>query len=240
MDRSKEYNPCVPTFFEIILILLSYFLLTDMVVPKSMKYFIEFQDSLQRLFYIHAVSKVLSIVILLVIINKHLPNILKEFKSLHVYKYGIIGFFQNLFLRYTLGIIIIFIVGSSNFQSSMNQKLLTLVISQYPFFMFFSTVIIAPIVEEIIFRFAIFKPLSVKNKPIAYILSSFLFGFLHISTSLIFMHNFNELYTLPLYIGSGLVLAYVYDKTDKLAAPILVHMLNNYMGFALIVLKSYS
>jgi len=240
MVKSKGYNPCIPTFFEIILILLSYFLLTDIIIPKSMKHFIEFQDSLQSLFYIHAVSKVLSIVILLIIINKHLSKLIKEFKSPQVYKYGLIGFFQNLFLRYTLGIIIIFIVGPSNFQSSMNQKLLIMVISQYPFFMFLSTVIIAPIVEEIIFRFAIFKPLSLKNKPIAYIFSSFLFGFLHISTSLIFMRNFNELYTLPLYISSGLVLAYVYDKTDKLAAPILVHMLNNYMGFALIVLKSYS
>lgn len=236
----RKHIASIPTFSEIVLIILTYFLLSNTIIPILMKHFIEFETPLQKIFYINAVSDVICILIFFVILKNHRRNLLKEFIFYtEVYKYGLIGFLGTFFLRIASGLIIFYIVGSNNLQSPLNQKTLVMVISEYPIFMFLSTVIFAPIVEEIVFRFAIFKPLSQINKPMAYIISSFIFGFLHISISFIGLHNFNEIYNLPLYMIPGFVLAYVYDKTNKLATSILAHMLTNYVGFLLIIFAQY-
>lgn len=240
MRVARKHIASIPTFSEIIFIILTYFLLSNTIIPNLMKHFIEFNSPIQKVFYINAVSDIICISIFFIILKNHIRSLLKEFILFtEVYKYALIGFLGTIFLRMALGLIIFYIVGPDSIQSSLNQKTLVMVISEYPIFMFFCTVIFAPIVEEIVFRFAMFKPLSQINKPMAYIVSSFIFGFLHISISFIFLHNFNEIYNLPSYMVSGLMLAYVYDKTNKLASSILAHMLTNYMGFLFIVFASY-
>ena len=237
MIATKKYVGCIPKVSEIIFIILTYFLLSGTIIPAIMKHFIEFQTPAQKVFYINAVGDIICIFILFFILKDYIRNFLNEFNYSQVYKYALIGFLGTYFLRIASGLILFYSVGPNSLQDPLNQKTLVAVISEYPIFMFFSVVIFAPIIEEIVFRFAMFKPLSQINKPLAYILSSFIFGFLHISISFITLHNFNEIYNLPSYMVSGLALAYVYDKTNKLASSILAHMMTNYMGFVLILLK---
>ena len=56
-----------------------------------------------------------------------------------------------------------------------NQDLVNEMYNLYPIYTFILSVILAPIIEELVFRFSIFRPIAKKNKTIAYIISVFTF-----------------------------------------------------------------
>ena len=86
--------------------------------------------------------------------------------------------------------------------------------------LFFGLVsILAPVIEEIIFRGIIIERLGTKyNYRWAVILSSTIFAFLHVSQ------------VLDAFIF-GVVLSLVYLKTESLMIPILIHVVNNTTAF---------
>ena len=90
----------------------------------------------------------------------------------------------------------------------------------YNTLIFLVTVIFGPIVEELLFRGVILHRFAVKwGLTVSIILSSFLFGILHADL-----------------IGSfifGLMMAVIYIKTRTLWAPIICHILNNFIGVLL-------
>ena len=87
-----------------------------------------------------------------------------------------------------------------------------------------SGIIIAPIAEEIVFRGYFYKAFSDRFKPShAIILSAALFSILH----------FELLAAAQLFV-IGIILAYVYEKTGNLMAPITLHVLNNAVAFLLV------
>ena len=86
---------------------------------------------------------------------------------------------------------------------------------------FLSGIIIAPIAEEIVFRGYMYKAFRDRFKPAyAIILSAALFSIIHLEWRA----------ALSLFV-IGVVLAYVYEKTGNLMAPITVHILNNAVAF---------
>lgn len=106
---------------------------------------------------------------------------------------------------------------------------------------FLSVVVLAPIVEELTFRYCMFGGLYTKNKKVAYIVSASIFMFMHAIASLLGAKGLNlaflqELLYLPPYLISGLLLCYAYDKTDNLGSSIIAHALNNLVSFLSIVL----
>lgn len=68
---------------------------------------------------------------------------------------------------------------------------------------------------------------------LAYVVSAFLFGFIHVMNS-VFAGNIFEMVQMIPYACSGLVFAYIYESTDNIWASILTHMTNNI--FALLVI----
>ena len=94
-----------------------------------------------------------------------------------------------------------------------------------------TTVIIGPMVEELIFRKAIFK--LVPLKWLALVISSILFGLLH---TISFSYTAIELLivTLP-YIGAGVAFGYVYYKTENIYASYLLHAGLNLLSVLLIL-----
>nr|WP_286184224.1 CPBP family intramembrane glutamic endopeptidase [Clostridium sp. CCUG 7971] len=85
---------------------------------------------------------------------------------------------------------------------------------------------IAPILEEIIYRKVIFIRLSKKtNKGIGLILSSIIFGLSHAKESMFFAILF------------GIVLCILYLKYENILVPIFLHFINNLMS-TLILLGS--
>ncbi len=84
------------------------------------------------------------------------------------------------------------------------------------------SVLFAPLVEELVFRYAGFKILNrFKNiKPWALILiTSFIFGLMHV--------NFSELEQIIYYMALGCVLGTLYYKSNSIYVPLFVHMIWN-------------
>jgi len=85
--------------------------------------------------------------------------------------------------------------------------------------------LLAPIVEECIFRGAIFGGLRRKNRAMAYIVSALLFSLYHVWQSALF--DPTQLWYLVQYIPASLILARCYERCDSIWGVIFVHMLNN-------------
>ncbi len=83
--------------------------------------------------------------------------------------------------------------------------------------LFIVTVVLAPVFEELFFR-GLFYPALRRRVGVtaAIVLNGVIFGILH----------FQPLYMLSLILV-GVVLAYLYEKTDSLAAPMITHALYN-------------
>lgn len=89
----------------------------------------------------------------------------------------------------------------------------------YNLFTFISVVILAPIFEELIFRGTILQVLSKYNKVFAILVTSLLFGLLHL----------NMTQAVPAFFMS-LILCYMCLKTDSLLVTILAHAGNNFLA----------
>jgi len=101
------------------------------------------------------------------------------------------------------------------------------------------TCIIAPLLEEFIFRSIIFKIINWAGKKVqekqkfigiiirilAFLISSFLFAFAHFDLS--FDVLIKEIRTFPSYFLMGLAFAFAYNRDNYLLASILTHSLNN-------------
>lgn len=103
-----------------------------------------------------------------------------------------------------------------------NEKLVRELLEKMPLYMFFSTVIVAPITEEIIYRKTV-KGFLI-DKHVYIVMSGFIFGLAHVVNSFKDITDF--LFILP-YGALGLVFAYIYDKTKTIFAPIAFHLIHN-------------
>lgn len=87
------------------------------------------------------------------------------------------------------------------------------------------TVFLAPIVEESIFRAAIFGPIRRKNRMLAYIVSMLLFSLYHVWAYA--LDDPRELLYILEYLPASLLLARCYERTNSIWGSIFLHMLNN-------------
>lgn len=87
---------------------------------------------------------------------------------------------------------------------------------------FAAVALIAPIVEELLFRGLLQRSLEHRlPKWGALLLASLLFGLVH-----------GQLKALPMLVVLGMAMGYVYQKTGSLRIPILLHIINNAMALA--------
>ncbi len=88
------------------------------------------------------------------------------------------------------------------------------------FFSFLTAVILAPVIEEIIFRGIILDGLLKKYSPQkAIIISSLLFGIVHLNP-----WQFVAAFLIGIFIG------WIYYKTGNLSLAIIIHLINNLLG----------
>ncbi len=92
-----------------------------------------------------------------------------------------------------------------------------------------SVVFMGPIVEELVFRRTIFNLTTRKSMILAYILSSSLFGLLHVVGST----DTEDYIYLIVYISMGLVMTASYHYSKNIMTPILLHILYN--AFTIII-----
>lgn len=92
---------------------------------------------------------------------------------------------------------------------------------------FFALVVIPPIMEEIIFRGFMFPAFSKRvGMLFGALFSSLLFGFAHLQANV-------GVYTVVL----GLLLCFMYKRTNSIIPGMVLHMINNYVAFAAIMGK---
>jgi len=115
-----------------------------------------------------------------------------------------------------------------------NQEAINTITTAIPALMVFVAVIVGPIVEEIIFRWGIFRPLYKINPVLAYVVSASLFAFAHVAHSVL-SGNLYELANMIFYFIIGCALAFAYKHTQNFSAALLLHMLNNAISMALII-----
>ena len=126
-----------------------------------------------------------------------------------------------------------FVMGTTIGESE-NQSAIMDVFGAAPVMMFISAVILAPIVEEGIFRLGLRK--VIHNKYLFIVVSGLVFGFMHIFPTDLSM-SIALTYSI-VYVTMGVFLAYVYIETDNIWVTITLHMINNLISMLAIMFMS--
>lgn len=196
----------------LIVYLIAYF---SVILTAPILYFFTPLDEFQAGIYGNILGFVIGLVVIL--------NILKsEFRiptrgaatTKEVILWSVIGVFMAYFTQALAVMIEMNIFGIE--VGSENTAMLMEMTRVAPLFMII-TAIVAPILEEIVFRKIIFGVFYKRtNFFIAAFISALIFGIVH-----------GEPIHILIYASMGFVLAYVYVKTKRLIVPIIVHMTLN-------------
>lgn len=171
----------------------------------------------------------------LVLIDKE--KFITDFKS---FKKDYKGYITQMFIGFLMiyGVLIASSMLLSFFgitETSNNELLIQQMFDDNPYnlaILFFNLVIFTPVIEELIFRKVMFSYLEPRLKPVlTIILTGLIFAFMHIQGDYIQM--------IP-YGGMGIVLGYVYYKSNRnIYASIGSHLLNNLFSWLVYVLTIY-
>lgn len=113
-----------------------------------------------------------------------------------------------------------------------NQTAVVELTKNVPVVSFVQVVIGAALAEEIGFRAGAFSFVRRKNKVLAYIVSSLLFGLIHVNLA---SGSMVEILGLLMYSVMGAILAYTYEKYGLLGSMI-AHAINNLVGWVQIMI----
>jgi len=180
--------------------------------------------------------------------------ILKQFFYKKTYKYFIIYFVVNYLILLIYGAIITMLKLPSD---SANQESIRQLVSDYPLLAFLFVVILAPIVEELIFRFVLLDYCKRKTPKIDIHIVAFTFMLIHIVSSIVITKQYtgndsllyfnisgylcgiplSALLSIPSYLIPAYIFTYVAKKYDNIASCILIHSLSNLLSFIFILLN---
>ena len=128
----------------------------------------------------------------------------------------VIGFFLVYFFMTS----VLDLGGGFGFERSPANDVIGEFLTIFPFGAFISGGILAPIWEEVVFRFAGEK--LIKNKILFVLITTFLFVFIHTGFALT---------TGLFYVQTGLTLAIIYLITNDLRLVIILHFIGNNIGW---------
>lgn len=120
-------------------------------------------------------------------------------------------------------------------EASINQSGLDMIVDFDKNKFLIIVIMLAPVFEELVFRGGIFR--SIRGKKgfwTATLVSSFLFGFMHVMSSLL-LKEYIDLVYLFLYGGLGIVLAWSYEYNHSIYASIIVHIAYNLLASSAIL-----
>lgn len=103
-------------------------------------------------------------------------------------------------------------------------------VQESPGLMILGTVILAPVGEELMYRAAIFGGLYPRSTFWAYFVSVVLFSIIHILNYLTLLPPLHLLLSFLQYLPASFCLALVYHRSGSIFAPMLVHILINFLG----------
>lgn len=170
---------------------------------------------------------ILTMALIILIFYKQIKKDIIDIKKNHreyfskCFKYWIIG----LIVMMISNLIITFI---SKGEIAGNQETINELFKINPLYIYFSAVIFAPVIEELVFRKAIKN--IIPNKYIFILTSGLIFGWLHINGNI--NNWYDALYLIP-YSSLGVAFAYMLYKTDNIFTTIGFHFMHNGILIAL-------
>lgn len=165
---------------------------------------------LSMVIYALFVSSILNILYFVIIFKVKKEKPIQKVSGVETIKYLGFGVLFNLMISFILHIVNGIIPTSANLEL---EAMTNTIMSGNFFIVLLSVGILGPIVEELVFRYGVFKQLSKINYLFALIISSCLFGIMH-------MNLVQSTYAMLL----GFLFAFVYYKTNNLIYPILLHI----------------
>ncbi len=169
--------------------------------------------------FINILLYILMLLILFVIYFHDIRPFLARFKQVSIHNHTFLIIACIFFFFQISGFLILTLLPLSPGQ---NQLRINALFSIYPFITSMLILLIAPLVEECIFRFCLQKLCTTYHLPIwfFYLVSISTFALIHTKTDI-------SLFTITPYVIIGLLLTFTYEKTTNLWYSILLHMLNN-------------
>ena len=203
-----------------ILVILSYFL-----IPTYIKYVVAYlaNGSLSEEISVilSIIIEILTLAVILLLFNKRIKENYVDLKKNHK------KYFSKYFKFYLIGLAVMYIsnailIFGLNGGLAGNEESIRSILLVHPIYVYISAVLIAPSVEELVFRGAI---KNIIPNSILYILcSGLIFGVMHLVgniTSII-----DLLYIIP-YSSLGIAFAYIYSKTDNIFITMMLHTMHN-------------
>ena len=138
------------------------------------------------------------------------------------------------FLEIIFSLISVLFVGTS---TSENQEAVTQMAQAVPLETLFLVIIMAPLVEETLFRGAWFRPIWYKNKWVAIIVTCVLFCLHHVWDAVLIGGNYNDLVTSITYIPAALGFILGYCLTKSLYGAMACHAANNLMAILMMYIS---
>ena len=97
-----------------------------------------------------------------------------------------------------------------------------------------TSVLLAPILEECLFRGAIFGSIRKKNRFLAYLITVALFSFYHLWQYFVLAYDWHLWLTLLQYVPAGLILCKAYERSGNIWCSILAHATINFISVLLL------
>ncbi len=223
----KKYN--IKTALLGIIAILTYFILPMLEgVPfKLMGIDTASLPLVAKIIYMIAYETILMAIIVL-IFRKKLEKDWQDMKQNHMNYY-------SKYLKYWLIAIMIMMLSNlfiMNFTSNgiaNNEQAVQELFDISPIYIFFSAVIFAPVVEELVFRQGIRN--IIPNNLLFILTSGIVFGGLHVISGS--MESLTELLYLIPYCAPGIAFAYILSKTDNIFVSMGIHFMHNGILIAL-------
>ena len=112
-------------------------------------------------------------------------------------------------------------------QTNLNDTTISAQIADAPHMTLLIVILLAPFVEEVLFRGLIFGNLRGKNPWLAYAVSCLLFALLHVWQFAVVNRDVTYFLLMVQYLVPGLVLAWVYDHSGTLWTSVALHAAAN-------------
>lgn len=165
--------------------------------------------------------EILTILFIFLLFKKEIVHMWKDFyenRDGYFKKYFKYWFLILILMALSNGIITLI----NNKELSNNQEAINDMFERLPIYTYILSVFLAPVIEELVFRFCFMKIFN--NKYLYIILSGVIFGLFHIIGS--FESAFDFLYLIP-YSIPGLIFAYILYDSKNIFNTIWLHFVHN-------------
>ena len=191
------------------------------------------------------ISELIIVAVVALIFIKFIKHFFKEFKDKKTWKWFGLSFAMMFGSNYVYSIILTILSAFGiNPEVNANQSAVNDIIFGSPLLGFVFVVIAAPLFEEIIFRFGVFRCFVAKDNKkagiIGLIVTTILFAGVHMVstfTSAVTAEGINwalignDMLSLPTYLIGAFFLTFGYYKSKNFLTPILMHMAWNLISF---------